>query len=156
MKSPNQEHMNSTKVLSKLPYTKPFLFVDELVEIDQNGAKGSYTFPEDAFFYEGHFKDFPVTPGVILTECAAQIGVVCLGIYLCFQENDLEEEDLQLALSSTEMEFYLPVFPGEKVVVQSKKTYFRFQKLKCEVRMYNAEEKLICKGSIAGMIKTGK
>lgn len=148
--------MNSTKIRSKLPYTTPFLFVDELLEINENGAKGSYTFPKGAFFYEGHFKDFPVTPGVILTECAAQIGVVCLGIYLCSQEKNVEEENLQIALSSTEMEFYLPVFPGEKVVVQSKKTYFRFQKLKCEVRMYNAQEKLVCKGVIAGMIKTNE
>lgn len=148
--------MNSKQILSKLPYTKPFLFVDELLEIDENGAKGSYSFLKDSSFYQGHFKDFPVTPGVILTECAAQIGVVCLGIHLCSQEKNMEEENLQIAMSSTEMEFYLPVFPGEKVVVQSKKTYFRFQKLKCEVRMYNAAEKLVCKGAIAGMIKTSE
>ena len=48
----------------------------------KTGAEGFYTFKEDEYFYQGHFKDNPITPGVILTEVMAQIGVVCLGIYL--------------------------------------------------------------------------
>ncbi len=66
--------MNSATIISKLPYKKPFLFVDEILQIDEDGCTGSYTFPEDSDFYKGHFKDHPVTPGVILTECMAQIG----------------------------------------------------------------------------------
>lgn len=145
--------MTPNNIISQLPYTKPFLFVDELMEINENGIKGNYTFPKDSFFYQGHFKDFPVTPGVILTECATQIGVVCLGIYLLSKENDFNNTKPQIALSSTEMEFYQPVFPGEKVIVQSKKTYFRFHKLKCTVNMYNSEHKVVCQGTIAGMLK---
>ena len=74
--------MKSDEILKYLPYQRPFLFVDELTEISENGIIGSYTFPVDSFFYKGHFKDHPVTPGVILTEVMAQIGVVCLGIFL--------------------------------------------------------------------------
>lgn len=140
--------MKFSEILDKLPYSQPFLFVDELIRIDENKVEGTYTFSEDEFFYKGHFKNQPVTPGVILTECMAQIGVVCLGIYLL---KDEIEERQKIALSSTEVDFYLPVFPGEKVTVISEKIYFRFKKLKCEVKMYNAESKLICKGKIAGM-----
>jgi 3-hydroxyacyl-[acyl-carrier-protein] dehydratase len=74
--------MNPEEIIRNLPYQKPFLFVDELLEVSENGVTGTYTFLEDAFFYEGHFKENPITPGVILTETMAQIGVVCLGIYL--------------------------------------------------------------------------
>lgn len=119
--------------------------------MDENGATGTYTFPEDSFFYRGHFKDNPVTPGVILTECMAQIGVVCLGIYLLDSEKPAQKKDIKIALSSTEMDFYLPVLPGEQVKVVSEKEYFRFNKLKCRVFMYNSEGELVCRGKIAGM-----
>lgn len=140
--------MKFSEILDKLPYSHPFLFVDELSKIDENSVEGTYTFSEDEFFYKGHFKNKPITPGVILTECMAQIGVVCLGIFLL---KDEIEKPLKLALSSTEVDFYLPVLPGEKVKVISEKMYFRFKKLKCEVKMYNAEGKLVCKSIIAGM-----
>lgn len=74
--------MTSAEILERLPYTKPFLFVDELISVDENGATGTFIFNENLDFYKGHFKDNPITPGVILTECMAQIGLVCLGIYL--------------------------------------------------------------------------
>jgi len=144
------------KMIQKLPYTKPFLFVHELQEVNEDGSVGVYTFNKEADFYKGHFKDYPVTPGVILTECCAQIGLVCLGVYLLEKEGILVDQSLQIALSSSEMEFYLPVFPNEKVTVKSKKIYFRFNKLKCEVKMYNKIEKLVCKGTISGMIKMNK
>ncbi len=127
--------------------------MDELLEIDDKGAKGCYIFPKISDFYKGHFKDNPVTPGVILTECCAQIGLVCLGIHLLGGATDT---NLKIGLTSSEMEFLLPVFPGEKVIVSSKKVYFRFQKLKCEVKMHNREGKLVCKGIIAGMFKSDK
>lgn len=141
--------MKYIEILQKLPYTKPFLFVDELLSLDENGAEGSFTFKKEADFYKGHFKNNPVTPGVILTECCAQIGVVSLGLYLL----ESSVQDLQIGLSSSEMEFYKPVFPGEKVIVSSEKVYFRFHKLKCKVKMYNTKGELVCKGTIAGMLK---
>ncbi|TMM57258.1 hydroxymyristoyl-ACP dehydratase [Maribacter algarum] len=148
--------MNYKEIIQKLPYTKPFLFVDELLHIDENGAEGSYTFDANSDFYKGHFKDNPVTPGVILTECCAQIGVVALGIYLLNNEEVTMGENVQIGLSSSEMEFLVPVFPNEKVVVSSEKEYFRFHKLKCKIKMHNSEGKLVCKGTISGMLKSNK
>ena len=124
--------------------------MDELEEVTENGISGTYAFREDADFYRGHFKGNPVTPGVILTECMAQIGVVCLGIFL-LKDEDLE--NLGVALSNASVDYFLPVLPGEKVKVVSEKLYFRFGKLKCKVRMFNTEGKLVCRGEISGMIK---
>lgn len=140
--------MNAASVVQKLPYAEPFLFVDDILSIDENGVEGQYTFPVQAFYYQGHFKNFPVTPGVILTEVMAQIGVVCLGIFL-----QPEHQQGAVALTSSQIDFYLPVYPGETVRVISKKEYFRFQKLKCQVEMRNERGELVCRGTIAGMFK---
>lgn len=142
--------MTSKEVLQKLPYSEPFFFVDELEVISESGIIGSYTFPEDSFFYKGHFKEFPVTPGVILTECMAQIGLACLGIVL--MPSDYVTDHFA-ALTSTNINFFLPVFPGERVEVQASKVYFRFNKLKCKVKMLNTEGKLVCEGEISGIFK---
>ena len=141
--------MKKKEIISKLPYSKPFLFVDELLHLDENGVEGTYTFDENLDFYKGHFKDNPVTPGVILTEVMAQIGVVCLGIYLL---NDGFNENTSIALTATEIDFIKPVFPNEKVTVVSEKIYFRFGKLKCKVSMKNEKGETVCNGIIAGMI----
>jgi 3-hydroxyacyl-[acyl-carrier-protein] dehydratase len=141
--------MTKQEIIAKLPYSKPFLFVDELLQIDENGVEGTYTFDENLDFYKGHFKDNPVTPGVILTEVMAQIGLVCLGIYLL---NDTFNKNTSIALTSNEIDFLKPVFPNEKVIVISEKIYFRFGKLKCKVLMKNEKEEIVCAGTIAGML----
>lgn len=141
--------MTKEEIISKLPYSKPFLFVDKLLHIDKNGVEGTYTFDGNLDFYKGHFKNNPITPGVILTEVMAQIGLVCLGIYLLNNEFNAATS---IALTSTEIEFLKPVFPNEKVKVVSEKMYFRFGKLKCKVSMKNIKGEEVCSGTIAGII----
>ncbi|GAB3254906.1 beta-hydroxyacyl-ACP dehydratase [Larkinella harenae] len=141
---------NYADILAKLPYRHPFLFVDALVSVDENGVTGRYTFPPHSSFYEGHFAGNPVTPGVILTEVMAQIGVVCLGIFLLANS---PANDLEIAMTSTQIDFFRPVFPGETVTVRSEKDYFRFHKLRCKVVMENSQGELVCRGAISGMMK---
>ena len=143
--------MNPKQIIKQLPYQAPFLFVDELTEISESGISGNYTFKESAFFYEGHFKENPITPGVILTETMAQIGVVCLGIFLLKDKISTTIKP-QIALTSNVVDFYVPVLPNEKVTVISEKEYFRFNKLKCRVKMINSKNELVCRGTISGMI----
>ena len=137
------------EILDQLPYTPPFLFVDSLLEVHENGAKGEYTFRAESDFYKGHFKDNPITPGVILTETMAQIGVVCLGIFLLAESFN---SGSKIALTSSEINYLKPVYPNEKVTVVSEKVYFRFGKLKCQVKMLNSHNETVCHGTIAGMI----
>ena len=144
--------MTTEKIISLLPYSQPFLFVDTLEQVEENGIVGSYTYPSDAYFYEGHFINHPITPGVILTETMAQIGLVCLGIYLMKDKIKEGAKLPTMVMVMNETNYFLPVFPNEKVKVISKKEYFRFGKLKCQVEMRNADNALVCKGVIAGMI----
>ncbi|WP_192901715.1 3-hydroxyacyl-ACP dehydratase FabZ family protein [Psychroflexus aestuariivivens] len=142
----------SKEIIQNLPYQKPFLFVDEILEVDENNIKGQFEFKEDLWFYAGHFKNNPVTPGVILTECAAQIGLAAFGIFLLKNESDLDQ--MKLAMTSTNVEFLKPVLPGEQVVVKAEKIYFRFNKLKVSVEISDQSDQMVLKGEIAGVILT--
>ncbi|MDN3669809.1 hydroxymyristoyl-ACP dehydratase [Echinicola jeungdonensis] len=144
--------MKASEIIALLPYQGPFLFVDDIVAVSEKNITGHYTFRDDEFFYQGHFKNKPVTPGVILTECMAQIGLVCLGIYLMKAELKKVQKP-QIALTSYQMDFYLPVFPGQKVNVHSEKEVFRFNKLKCKVKMLTEDGELVARGVISGMLK---
>jgi len=144
--------MTSNEIISLLPYQKPFLFVDALTSISTHGITGHYTFKKTESFYKGHFKDNPITPGVILTETMAQIGLVCLGVYM-LKKSVLEGNKPKIALTRSEIDFFLPVFPGEKVTVVSEREVFRFNKLKCKVTLHNSKNELVCRGKISGMIQ---
>ena len=138
------------QIIEALPYKEPFLFVDSLSQVGEEGITGAYTLKENEYFYQGHFEGNPITPGVILIEIAAQIGLVCLAI------NQLITEDKRGAylptFSQAEVNFLSPVLPGEKVTVVSEKVYFRFRKLKCKFKMYNEEEQIVCEGYLSGFI----
>lgn len=145
------------EILDLLPYRSSFRFVDEIVFLDSNEVRGHYTLREDAFFYKDHFPGNPITPGVILTEIMAQIGLVVPGLFLLKEglaEGNLSaDQKLFPALSATDIQFFRIVLPGEKVHVISKKEYFRFNKLKCRVEMFNEAGDTVAKGVISGFIK---
>ncbi len=143
------------EILDRLPYKSSFRFVDEITALDSNGITGNYTLHRDAFFYEDHFPGNPVTPGVIITEIMAQIGLVSFGIYLMLQESDKSNADENVfpLFTSTDVSFLKIVLPGEKLTVVSKKQYFRFNKLKCYIEMMNVENELVARGFFSGILK---
>src|SRR6187551_1743668 len=98
------------EILEHLPYKSSFRFVDEIVSIDENNVTGNYTLRKDAFFYEDHFPGNPVTPGVIVTEIMAQIGLVVLGIHLMLtddkQQGVVMDDGSFPLLTSTNVEFF--------------------------------------------------
>jgi 3-hydroxyacyl-[acyl-carrier-protein] dehydratase len=149
-------YMNN-HILNHLPYKSSFRFVDHIAFLNEDEVRGEYTLKQDSFFYEDHFEGNPVTPGVIITEIMAQIGLVVLGIFLMLKETDVnfsdDDDSVYPLLTSTDVSFYKMVLPGEKVSVVSKKQYFRFGKLKCYVEMLDSENELIAKGMFSGIIK---
>lgn len=154
--------MNNS-ILNHLPYKSSFRFVDNITLLNENEVRGEYTLRKNAFFYEDHFIGNPVTPGIIITEIMAQIGLVVLGIFLVLKENELklpagqtgtmQDDSTFPLLTSTEVSFYKIVLPGQKVIVISKKQYYRFGKLKCYVEMLDQSEELVAKGVFSGIIK---
>ena len=97
-------------ILNHLPYKSTCRFIDNITTINEDGVTGDFTLKQDAFFYEDHFIDNPVTPGVIITEIMAQIGLVVLGIHLIISENSeagatIEEGSFPL-LTATDVSFF--------------------------------------------------
>ena len=143
-------------ILNHLPYKSSFRFVDNIISLNENEVIGEYTLKPDSFFYEDHFEGNPVTPGVIVTEIMAQIGLVVFGIFLLLKGADLKffkNDSLFPLLTSTDVSFHKMVLPGQKVTVVSKKQYFRFGKLKCYIEMTDSSGEIVAKGMFSGLIK---
>lgn len=134
------------EILVALPYQKPFLFVDDILEVSADGCSGFYFIKDDEYFFKGHFPGNPVVPGVIITEIMAQIGLVCLGIYL------IDSEDVLPVFTSSNVDFLEVVKPGERLTVESKKEYFRFGKLKCKIVCRNERNEIVARGECSGMM----
>jgi len=139
------------QILTHIPNQPPFRFVDEILEVNEAFINGAYRFKTEEFFYTGHFPGHPLTPGVILIECMAQIGLVGLGIYLLMQQTG-QKHDLLPVFTSSEADFLRPVYPGERVTVRADKVYFRLNKLKCFATMKNDQNVVVCKGHLSGII----
>lgn len=145
-----------TKILDILPYRTPFRFVDMLTKADGESFEGIYTFKSDEFFYKGHFPDYPVTPGVILIETMAQIGLVSFGIFLLLNEEYEFDKGMSPIFTSSNVEFLMPVFPGDTVTVRSKKEFFRLGKLKCHIEMTHKNGDVVSKGYLSGIFLRAK
>lgn len=101
------------KILSLLPHRYPFLLVDRVTEIEPGKSIKAYknvTFNEN--YFQGHFPDVPVMPGVLIMEALAQSG----GIMILAAHDESETKDKIFLFSGMEgVRFRKPVFPGDKL-----------------------------------------
>jgi len=143
------------EVLDLVPQQPPFRFVDEIIELDDDRIVGAYRFREEEYFYRGHFPGNPITPGVILIETMAQVGVVAFGIYLLSRQKNVRPREMELPISlfalADGVEFRKIVKPGERVIIRAKKIYFRKNTIKASVVMESEEGEIICLGTLSGV-----
>lgn len=148
--------LTPNQVLELLPQQEPFRFVDRILELDAEHIVASYRFRPEADFYRGHFPGNPVTPGVLLLEAVAQVGVVALGIYLFALEHSEEELEQTVTLfADAEVEFSGIVLPDTEVTISAEKVFWRRNKLRSKATMTLADGTLVCAATISGMgVKT--
>jgi 3-hydroxyacyl-[acyl-carrier-protein] dehydratase len=139
------------EVLAALPQQEPFRFVDEILEIDEEHIIGTYRFRPDADFYRGHFPGNPVTPGVILIESMAQVGIVALGLYLLTLESEADKDKITTLFTDTSVDFNGIVRPGDRVTISARKKFFRRRKLRSDAEMTLDDGTVVCSGSVSGM-----
>jgi 3-hydroxyacyl-[acyl-carrier-protein] dehydratase len=139
------------QVLDLVPQQDPFRFIDDIIELDDDHIVGVYRFRPDADFYRGHFPGNPVTPGVILIESLAQVGIVALGIYLAARESEADTTKMMTLFTDADIEFSGIVNPGDRVTITAEKVFFRRRKLRSKAEMKLDDGTVVCSGTVSGM-----
>ena len=94
-----------------LPHRQPFLFVDKIMEINEDGIVGVKNVSMNEEFFKGHFPEAPVFPGVLQIEAMAQVG----GIFALSKVPD-PENYLTFFMSIDKVKFKNQVIPGDTIV----------------------------------------
>lgn len=68
--------MNRDQIQQIIPHRPPFLWLDEIVEIDDTRVKGVKRIDADLDVFRGHYPQFPVLPGMLVCEAVLQAGAV--------------------------------------------------------------------------------
>ena len=101
--------MNIQQILKVLPHRYPFLLVDRIEEVEEgvrvNGYK-NVTVNEP--FFQGHFPDHPIMPGVLIVEAMAQVG----GAYVTVLD-DIADDQVTYFVGIDKARFRKPVLPGD-------------------------------------------
>ena len=109
------------KIKSILPHREPFLFIDEIIEIDgtQKVVAVKYINKNESFF-QGHFPDKPVMPGVLIIEAMAQASIILYSI----DKPEIAKAHPDYYLGKVKAEFLSPVYPGDKLTIETNKVKF--------------------------------
>jgi len=96
-----------------LPHREPFLFIDEVVDIDQNNEihVKKYISSEE-YFLEGHFPDNPVMPGVLIVESFGQAAAALTAHGL---DKSTYDNKLVFLMGVEKARFRNPVIPDCKL-----------------------------------------
>lgn len=118
-----------------IPHRAPFLFIDEVVERDDGRIVCRKTFRGDEFFYQGHYPQFPITPGVLLCEAAMQAGALLLSGRFG------NKSGVPVATRMNDVRFKRVVRPGETIEIEVElverlaEAFFLKAKVSCERRI---------------------
>jgi beta-hydroxyacyl-ACP dehydratase FabZ len=107
--------MDIDAIREVLPHRYPFLLVDKIIEFEAERIVGikNVTFNEP--FFQGHFPNYPVMPGVLIVEAMAQVA----GILVLAQMEDRASKLVFLA-TIEQAKFRRPVRPGDQLRIEMK------------------------------------
>lgn len=109
------------KIKSVLPHREPFLFIDELEEIDGTQRIVAVKYVEEREnYFKGHFPGKPIMPGILIVEAMAQASIILF--YLDRPEIAKTQPDYYLG--KVKAEFLAPVYPGDKLLIEINKVKF--------------------------------
>lgn len=120
---------NIEEILDILPHRYPFLLVDKVVEFKEEKviAVKNVTYNEN--FFQGHYPEKPIMPGVLIIEALAQTGG-----FLMLNSSDLDDDSIPYFAGIDKAKFRKPVQPGDqlKLVCEVIKLKGRVAKVKAK------------------------
>ncbi|PYV16707.1 MAG: 3-hydroxyacyl-[acyl-carrier-protein] dehydratase FabZ [Acidobacteria bacterium] len=133
------------EILKILPHRFPFLLVDRIIEYD--GARhmvGLKNVTINEPFFQGHFPEFPVMPGVLVVEALAQVGVILL-----FHADESRLKKVVYFSGIDDCRFRRPVIPGDQLrldvtVLRHRGNYFKMKGLALVEGVVVAEGEFSC------------
>ncbi|MCQ2957323.1 MAG: 3-hydroxyacyl-ACP dehydratase FabZ [Candidatus Gastranaerophilales bacterium] len=121
--------MDINEILKMLPHRYPFLLVDRITECEsEKYVKGYKNVTYNEPFFQGHFPDYPIMPGVLQIEALAQISAAII--------HELPQYQNKLAVFAgiDNARFKKAVKPGDRLDMYSELTKTRGPIVKCHVK----------------------
>jgi len=105
--------LDSVAIRKIIPHRYPFLLVDTIIELDPGErAVGIKNVTANEPFFQGHFPDYPVMPGVLIVEAIAQVGAVAM------LSQPAYEGQLALFAGIEKVRFKRQVKPGDTLRIE--------------------------------------
>ena len=109
--------MNITDIRRHLPHRSPFLLVDRVVELEAGEFIVAYkNLSINEPYFDGHFPENPIFPGVLLLEAMAQSAAI-LGFYSQGKTN--EDGSTYYFAGADKLRFKRPCVPGDRVMLRA-------------------------------------
>lgn len=101
--------LSTLQIMQLLPHRYPFLLVDKIIEfVKDEQIVGVKNVTINEPFFQGHFPDHPIMPGVLILEAMAQVG----GVYALLAE-EVGENQVPYFVGIDKAKFRKPVLPGD-------------------------------------------
>ena len=148
---PTQSHIEPNRtielkeILKMLPHRYPFLLVDKIVEMDleKGTITGIKNLTFNEAFFQGHFPDAPIMPGVLIIEALAQAG----GVLVHLRSGAADK--IAVLLNIGYAKFRNPVRPGDVLYLKCEGIHFSSKGGKVRAEAYVNNDKLAAEAEIA-------
>jgi 3-hydroxyacyl-[acyl-carrier-protein] dehydratase len=106
--------LDSRAIQEILPHRYPFLLVDKIIELEpRQRIVGIKQVTINEYFFQGHFPDAPVMPGVLQIEALAQVGAI-----LALREFEDRNSKIPFFSGIEQARFRRPVVPGDTLTLE--------------------------------------
>ena len=111
--------MATDEILQAIPHRPPFLFVDEVVEQSVDSLTAKKHVDASEAFFEGHYPDNPIMPGVLISEAVFQTGAIFLTRLLA-EELESDSDMVPVLTKIVDARFRSIVRPGDDLYITVK------------------------------------